>query len=271
MSHRFPRFLLLAVAFAALSAAPVCALSPAAKTIQQSQSASSHLTNQDVLGMLKADLAVELIVAKIKASACNFDTSPDTLKKLQADGVPGEVIMAMIVAGKTPTVSETVTPTPPQRSAVKLPAGTVVDFETCYPINSQEFRKGDAISFRVVNPVVVNSSVLIVQGATATGIVTKAERNGHWGRAGRITWAMKEVTAVDGSRIPIEFTGHTVGDSKGAKVAAQTIVMGALMGPLAPLALLSGFKRGENAYIPAGKRYQAAVRRDVHVTAFPIR
>jgi hypothetical protein len=82
---------------------------------------------------------------------------------------------------------------------------------------------------------------------------------------------MKEVTAVDGSRIPIDFTGHTVGDSKGAKVAAQTIVMGALMGPLAPIALLSGFKRGENAYIPAGKRYQAAVRGDVHVTAFPMR
>jgi hypothetical protein len=269
MFHRLPRYLLVAVVFAALSAARVCALSPAAKIIQQSQSASAPLTNQDVLGMVKADLAVELIVAKIKASACNFDTSPDTLKKFQADGVPGEVIMAMIVAGKTPAVSETVTP--PQKSTVKLPAGTVVDFETCYPINSQEFRKGDAISFRVVNPVVVNNSVLVVQGATATGIVTKAQRNGHWGRAGKITWAMKEVTAVDGSRIPIEFTGHTVGDSKGAKVATQTVVMGALLGPFAPIALLSGFKRGENAYIPAGKRYQAAVRGDVHVTAFPMR
>ena len=273
MSYGFTRCLLFAVAFAALSAAPVCALSPAAKIIQQSQSASAPLTNQDVLSMLKADLAVELIVAKIRASASNFDTSPDTLKKLQADGMPGEVIMAMIVAGKTPTVSEKVSEvvTPPQRSPVKLPAGTLVDFETCYPINSQEFRKGDAISFRVVNPIVVNNSVLIVQGATATGIVTKAQRNGHWGRAGRITWAMKEVTAVDGSRIPLEFTGHTVGDSKGAKVATQTIVMGALLGPFAPIALLSGFKRGENAYIPAGKRYQAAVRGDVHVTAFPMR
>jgi len=269
MSHRFPRFLLLVVAYAALGVAPVCALSPAAKIIQQSQSASTTLTNADVLGMLKANLAVELIVAKIKASDCNFDTSPETLKKLQADDVPGEIIMAMIVAGKRAIVSEAVNP--PQRSPLKLPAGTLVDFETCYPINSQEFRKGDAISFRVVNPVVVNSSVLIVQGATATGIVTKAERNGHWGRAGRITWAMKEVTAVDGSRIPIEFTGHTVGDSKGAKVALQTIAMGALMGPLAPLALLSGFKRGENAYIPAGKRFQASVRGDANVTAFPMR
>lgn len=269
VSQRFLRLLLPILAFAALTTAPVFALSPAAKTIQQSQSSSTPLTNQDVLGMLKADLATELIIAKIKASDCNFDTSPDTLKKLQTDGVPGEIIMAMIVAGKKASVSESAAP--PQRSGVKLPAGTVVDFETIYLINSQEFRKGDAISFRVVNPVIVNGSVLIIQGATATGIVTKAQRNGHWGRAGKITWAMKEVTAVDGTRIPIDFTGHTVGDSKGAKVAAQTIIGGALLGPFFPIALLSGFKRGENAYIPAGKRFQAAVRSDTTIVAYPMR
>ena len=118
---------------------------------------------------------------------------------------------------------------------------------------------------------VINGSVLIVQGATATGVVTKAERNGHFGRAGRITWAMKEVTAVDGTRIPIEFTGHTVGDSKGAKVATQMIITGLLLGPGAPIALMAGWKRGENAYIPAGKRFQATVRGDATVTAYPMR
>ncbi len=247
---------------------PLYAGATAAKMIQQSASSTTCLTNQDVLAMLKAELAVELIIAKIKTSDCNFDTSPETLKKFQTDGVPGEVIMAMIVAAKKPAPASV---TPPQRATVKLPAATLVDFETAYPINSQEFRKGDAISFRVVNPVIIDGSVLINQGATATGIVTQAERNGHFGRAGRITWAMKEVTAVDGTRIPIEFTGHTVGDSKGAKVAAQTIIMGALMGPAAPIALLGGFKRGENAYIPAGKRFQASVRSDATVIAYPMR
>jgi hypothetical protein len=260
---------LLVAAFTALNATPARALSPAAKVIQQSQTSSTPLSNQDVLAMLKAELALDLILAKIKVSDSNFDTSPETLKKLQTDGVPGDVIMAMIVSTKRAVAAES--QTQPNKLAMKLPAGTIIDFETCYPINSQEFRKGDAISFRVVNPIVVDGAVLIVQGASATGLVTKAERNGHWGRAGRITWAMKEVTAVDGKRIPIDFTGHTVGDSKGAKVAAQTIIMGALLGPAAPLALLSGFKRGENAYIPAGKRFQAAVRSEATVVAFPMR
>jgi len=269
MRQRFSPLLLRALLFAVLTAVLPGGQATAAKTIQQSQSSSTALSNQDVLAMLKAELPVELIIAKIKSSDCNFDTSPETLKKFQTDGVPGEVIMAMIVAAKKPGPGESVTP--PQRATIKLPAGTVIDFETIYPINSQEFRKGDAISFRVVNPVIINGSVLIIQGATATGIVTVAERNGHFGRAGRITWIMKEVTAVDGTRIPIEFTGHTVGDSKGAKVAAQTIIMGALMGPAAPIALLGGFKRGENAYIPAGKRFQASVRGDATVIAYPMR
>lgn len=267
MFRRISVLILLLLTIAALGAVPVLGLSPAAKTIQQSQGSSTALSNQDVLGMIKAGLAPDLIIAKIKSSGGNFDTSPETMKKLQIDGVPGEIIMAMIVAGTKSNEGEAPSP----RSAFKLPAGTVVDFETCYPINSQEFRNGDAISFRVVNPVIVNGAVLIIQGATATGIVTKAERNGHFGRAGRITWAMKEVTAADGNRIPIDFTGHSVGDSKGAKVAAQIIIMGALLGPAAPIALLSGFKRGENAYIPAGKRYQAAVRQETTVAAFPMR
>lgn len=220
--------------------------------------------------MLKAGLAAELIVAKIKASDCNFDTSVETLKKLQADGVPGEIIMAMIVASKR-QVSAVESVNPPPKAVIKIPAGTVVDFETAYAINSQEFRKGDAISFRVVNPVIINGAVLIIQGATATGIVTKAERNGHFGRAGRITWAMKEVTAVDGTRLPLQFAGHTVGDSKGAKVATQIVLTGILLGPLAPVALLGGLKRGENAFIPAGKRFQAMVTGDATVTAYLMR
>jgi hypothetical protein len=258
------------VALVAVGAAgPFGASIAAAKSIQQSQSAAAPLSNQDVMAMLKGNLGIDLIIAKIRASDCNFDTSVDTLKRLQADEVPGEIIMAMVVAGKKHVnVAES---TPPAKALIKIPAGTVVDFETAYAINSQEFRKGDAISFRVVNPVIIDGAVLIIQGATATGIVTKAERNGHFGRAGRITWVMKEVTAVDGSRVPIQFTGHTVGDSKGAKIAAQTIAFGVLLGPAAPLALLSGFKRGENAFIPAGKRFQAVVSGEAPVTAYLMR
>src|SRR5207253_40954 len=110
-----------------------------------------------------------------------------------------------------------------RRVGVKIPEGTVVELETAYTINSQLVRTGDAVSFRVINPVIVGGEVVIEKGATATAIVTKAERGGHFGRAGRIEWEMKEVTAVDGSRIPLGTSGHVVGDSYGAKVATQMV------------------------------------------------
>ena len=265
----FPIFMLVPL-LAVSTTSPVWAQSAAVKTVQESQSPAAALSNLDVLEMLKGGLATDLIVAKIKASESKFDTSVETLKKLQAEAVPGEIIMTMIVAGKRP-VTAVESAGPPPKAVIKIPAGTVVDFETAYAINSQEFRKGDAISFRVVNPVIIDGAVLVIQGATATGIVTKAERNGHFGRAGRITWTMKDVTAVDGTRLPIQFTGHTVGDSKGLKVATQIILTGILLWPIAPVALLGGMKRGENAYIPAGKRFQAMVSGDTTVTAYLMR
>jgi hypothetical protein len=47
-----------------------------------------------------------------------------------------------------------------------------------------------------------------------------------------------------------------VGDSKGAKVATQMVLTAALLPLIAPVALLHGFKRGENAILPAGKRFE---------------
>ena len=212
------------------------------------------LTNADILGMVEARLASEVIVEKIKGSPCDFDTSPEALRGLKASGVPDALLLLMVMSPKCNPQ-----PTPTRRVAVSVPAGTTVELETAYTINSQLTRKGDAISFRVVNPVIVEGQVVIEKGAIATALVTKAERGGHWGRAGRIAWMMKEVTAADGSRVPLQFSGRTVGDSKGAKVATQMVVMGALMWPIAPVVLFHGFKRGENAVVPEGKRFDAAV------------
>jgi hypothetical protein len=55
------------------------------------------------------------------------------------------------------------------------------------------------------------------------------------------------------------------GDSKSAKVATQMIITGALLPFIAPVALLHGFKRGNDAFIPAGKRYSLFVDRTASV------
>jgi hypothetical protein len=258
MRRTFSALLLLLLTFRAAAAQ-----SPdAAKIVQpsdppQAQPATTAqapraLTDDDVLRMVEAKLATEVVVEKIKASPCDFDTSPAALTRLKEAGVPDALLLLMVMSPKC-------APQPARRVAVRIPTGTPVELETAYTINSQLVRAGDAVSFRVVNPVIVDGQVVIEKGAVATAFVTKAERGGHWGRAGRIAWTMKEVTAADGARIPVQFSGRMVGDSKGAKVATQMVLTGAIFWFAPPVALLHGFKRGENAVVPEGKRFDAAV------------
>jgi hypothetical protein len=122
------------------------------------------------------------------------------------------------------------------------------------------FKPNDKISFRVVNPIVVNGVTVIEAGAIATGRIDKAKRGGHFGKAGVFVWTMQTVTAVDGSQVPLRVAPVRVrGDSKAAKVATQMVITGALLPLIAPVALLHGFKRGKDAFIPAGKRYSVYV------------
>lgn len=231
----------------------------AAKTVQPSAPLPSQLAqaprplnNADVLSMVESKLATEVIVEKVKTSPCDFDTSPAALTSLKKAGVPDTLLLMMVMSPKC-------APPPARRVAVQVPAGTPVELETAYNINSQLVRAGDAVSFRVVNPIVVDGQVVVEKGAAATAVVTKAERGGHFGRAGRIAWTMKEVTAADGTRIPVQFSGRVVGDSKGGQVATRMILTGTLFWFVPPVALLHGFKRGDNAIVPEGKRFDAAV------------
>lgn len=54
------------------------------------------LTNADIVRMVKAGLAAEIIVASIGSSDQKFDVSPDALIALKRDGVPDSVVHAMV-------------------------------------------------------------------------------------------------------------------------------------------------------------------------------
>lgn len=257
--------LLLAQATPLLAAV---SLPQAAKIIQPSQDAVTQLSNKDVLEMVKANLLADVIVAKIKASACDFDTSPAALQQLKNGGVPDAVLLAMVMAPKPATAKSRSSDAGAlaKNGKVKIPFGTVVEVESAFTVSSQEVKEGDLISFRVVYPVMTEGVTVIGEGATATGRVVKASRGRHFGRAGRLAWSMEYVMAVDGTRIPLQAPGRLVGDSKAAKVAAQTILTGAALWFIAPVALLHGFKRGENAILPAGKRFEVFVQEGAAVT-----
>jgi hypothetical protein len=56
----------------------------------------SKVTSKDVLEMHAAGLSDDIVAEKIKASTCEFDTSPSILTQLKAAGVSELLILAMI-------------------------------------------------------------------------------------------------------------------------------------------------------------------------------
>jgi hypothetical protein len=176
---------------------------------------------------------------------------------------------------ESPTAAIVSAPSQPQIREIKIPAGTPIDIEAIHLINSLDTRVGDLVSFRVLVPVKVDDAIVIPAKALVTARIVKAKRAGHWGKAGKIAWTMQDVVAVDLTRVslmanpdfPAGQQGVT-GQSHGAEVATKTAVMGALLAPtivLAPLALMQGFKRGEQAVIPEGKRFVVYVQKETVV------
>lgn len=179
---------------------------------------------------------------------------------------------------------------PPKPVVMKLPAGTPIDVEAAYTVSSLYVKPGELLSFRVLIPVMVNGVVVIDKDALVTARVIVAKRGGHWGKAGRLAWSMQDVIAVDNTRVPLApetsvrnpewlilkakgnknketdmGQGSVKGTSHGKEVATRTIIAAAVFPPLAPLALMHGFRRGENAVLPEGKRFVVVIRSDSSV------
>jgi hypothetical protein len=160
---------------------------------------------------------------------------------------------------------------PPSRE-LKIPAGTALEIEAVYTVSSVDMRPGDVLSFHVLIPVKIDDVIVIDKYSLVTGRVVEARRGGHWGKAGRLSWIMQDVVATDLTRVPLQAqrdlpTGRNGirGTGHGGEVVAKTIVFGALLFPLSPLALMSGFKRGDNAVLPQGKRFVVFVQSDTTV------
>jgi hypothetical protein len=81
---------------------PVATQSPATSSTPNLSAAtvadSTVLTNKDILDMNRIGLPPEILVAKIKSSQCDFDTSPQQLQQLKLNGLPDPVILAMVQA-----------------------------------------------------------------------------------------------------------------------------------------------------------------------------
>lgn len=160
------------------------------------------------------------------------------------------------------------------KRTVKIPAGTPLEIEAIHTVRSVNVRPNDYLSFRVLVPIKIEDVTVIEKDALVTGRVVEAKRGGRWGKAGKLSWIMIDVVAVDLSRVPVRIgkdfpdnRNRIRGISHGGEVAAHAIVLGALFPPGAAIGVIGGaFKRGGDAVLPEGKRFVIYVHEDTDVT-----
>jgi hypothetical protein len=186
---------------------------------------------------------------------------------------PAQTSTAPATAAESIQLSQT-TETSPQSHELKIPAGTPLEIGCAYTVSSLDVRPEDLISFRLLVPVRVNGVTVIEKDSLVTGRVIEAKRGGHWGKAGKLSWIMLDVVATDLTRVPVDARSESyasqsriTGTSHGGQVAAQIAIAAPLMLFAAPVALMAGFKRGENAVLPEGKRFIVFVKSDTIVHA----
>ena len=247
--------------WSAASAQPLMPLQPANNRI---------LRNRDVLSMVRAGVKPAEIIAKIKTSHCTFDIFPPVLQDLRRRGVPDVVLemMASVPTGPPEMSTEALLTTEelPQTASVKIPRGTEVEMETIYPVSSADVVEGGTISFAVVHPVFVNGVLTIARGAVAKARVVKAKKAQSWGRAGALQWEMDHVVAVDGTRVPLRLSDGSEGGNRSAHLAAGAAVTSALVFPYtAPIALVWGFKKGDDAILRGSRPFSAVLREETEV------
>src|SRR3984957_4605503 len=119
------------------------------------------LTNKNIISMQSMRLGTDVILAKIKSSPTNFDTTPSGLQKLKFSGVPDKIIVAMVqahdspaAAAPAPALAVVNAPKADDVLHVRVPDGTSVDLVTMTTLSSDDVREGMTIHLKVLNDVV---------------------------------------------------------------------------------------------------------------------
>ncbi len=171
------------------------------------------LTNDDVMSMVKAGLAENTIVLAIQHSLTVFDTSPQALISLHAQGVPQPVLDAMLAAGSQKPTSPAgpVVPTPTQVPA-KAP-----DLHTIRKIFLKtEWLDDDAETARKVIAIQKHTCLQLVETAEAADATLRWTPEAFTGGAlelrskdGQVLW-----TKVGGWTTPLKALKQALGCPK---------------------------------------------------------
>lgn len=156
-------------------------------TLASQGNSTKPLTNADVMDMLSADVSPDIVIAKIKKSTCEFDTSPATLKALKAANTPDAVILAMIEASGEPHPDSSL-----KGSDTAIPGRVVCDHLEPVPVFSGPWQLSTSVEIFKVK---CGDRVTIVEPIKNGGAVKIRTADG---RSGYMAWARLAMQADTG-------------------------------------------------------------------------
>ena len=98
--------------------------------------------------------------------------------------------------------------------AATVPAGTSIQLRLNQTLSGATAQTGSFVALSVVSDVVVNGVTLVKAGAQAEGQVSSAKKAGMIGQPGSVGITVTTVTAVNGTKIPVQAISSAEGDDK---------------------------------------------------------
>lgn len=132
--------------------------------------------------------------------------------------------------------------------ATYFPLGTPLTLRTRTQVSTKDNHPGDRVYLEVAEGLFYKGQVVIPAGAVAVAEVARADRNGHFGRKGKLDVRLLYVQTPSG---PIRLSGSSY--DEGTTGLYTSIATMALVSPLGFLV------HGTSAHIPLGSTVQAYI------------
>lgn len=134
-----------------------------------------------------------------------------------------------------------------------LPVGTPLLLRTRTQVNTKEARLGDRVSLEVAEAVTFRGQTVVPVGAPVIGEVATLQRNGHFGRKGKVAIRLIEVQTPSG---PVRLSGEAYDEGiSGTAVSVGTIML------VSPLGFLV---HGTSGNIPANVTVKAYLAENIN-------
>lgn len=173
------------------------------------------------------------------------------------------LLAAALIAQQAPPAAGAAAAVAPD--PVELPAsgllqdGTPLKLRLRNQLDSRSAKTGDEIQFEVVNNVIVGGVTILKRGAPVVGVVTDAAASKTLGRAGRLSFVIRDIPLANGAKVAVRAFNRSGGENTTGQMVAMMIEMPMVS---APFFLLM---HGSNTTFARGTEINAFVNGEVKI------